>query len=234
MFVLRTYHLEMSPPKRHFYRRFISVSALWFLSQPISIVVALSMDEWIRHKNATVVLYTVSHSLIALVLYVLRPARAASYFTMTAYADELDGLVSGAGARRDSVAGTYGHGQPVRDDGYGRQHDEHDFEGGGVGARSGGATGAWRDNPPASRYRDDAPHVELHTRPYREEPPHVPTPEPADLRPEPVEADLLGGAVGAPPSAAGTNSNGESRRGFDEPRRPAPKSTVAEEQDGML
>mmetsp|Transcript_41998 Transcript_41998/g.97423 ORF Transcript_41998/g.97423 Transcript_41998/m.97423 type:complete len:490 (+) Transcript_41998:96-1565(+) len=96
-FVMITYKLEMSPAKRQFYRRFNSAAALWFLAQPIAIILALSMDEWVRHKNATAVLYFVTHSILAVVLVVLRPARAQNYFTMTALEGELDGLVNRAG-----------------------------------------------------------------------------------------------------------------------------------------
>ncbi len=56
-----------------------------------------TQTQWVRHKNATAVLYFVTHSILAVVLVVLRPARAQNYFTMTALEGELDGLVNRAG-----------------------------------------------------------------------------------------------------------------------------------------
>lgn len=220
-FVLRTYNLEMSPPKRAFYRNFVGVSVLWFLTQPIAIVLALCMDELLRHKNATLILHAISHGLLALILRVLRPAKAAGTFAMTAYADELDGLVIGAsrppnGPSRSGAAGWAA-------DGYGQQVDEPE-----AGRGKGGPAGAWREERPAARYRDDEPshHVEMQARRYeREESPRAATPEPVRPRPQAAVADLLGGGAHQPGPAAGPVARqAEGGRA----------GAVAEEQDGML
>jgi len=100
LFFLRTYDMEMTPAKRHFYRRFMVCALLWFLALPISIFISLCMSEWMRHRHAMEVMYWLTHLVLAIFLYTLRPKRAKGYFTITAYRDELDGLVGARGPPR--------------------------------------------------------------------------------------------------------------------------------------
>jgi hypothetical protein len=232
-FVLRTYRAPMSVAQLEFYKRFMSFSVLWFLAQPLAILAALSLDEWLRHKNAVLILYVVTHGLLAVLLFTLRPVRAKSYFKMTAYEDELDGLVAGgnrgAESRDRSTAHEERFSRPTAAAAarYRDADDDVAQYGGGV------AAGAFRND----RVGDELEMSERYRAESHDGGPSTPEPQPRPA-PKPLpQGELMTGFAPPPPAgptaaAAAAVPPGAAARSGPAPHPEPPRPD--DEENGML
>lgn len=101
-YALRSRAHEAVESKRAFYARLLLFAAAWFGTLPASTLIALCGRPWARRFNALGTLYLLTHLLLTLAVYALRPRQAKALFMLTRQSAELDGLLpdSAPGRRR--------------------------------------------------------------------------------------------------------------------------------------
>lgn len=95
LFFHDTYRREPSVEKLAFFRKAIASCGVWFMQMPLTCIIAWSTNKWTRHRVATAWMAAINTLTLAFLLYSFQPARAKSYFTISAMPDELDGLTGG-------------------------------------------------------------------------------------------------------------------------------------------
>jgi hypothetical protein len=97
LFFYDTTRREPAVEKQAFFRKAIAACAAWFLQLPIACFIALCANKWVRHHVATTWLTLINTATLAFLLWCFMPARARSYFTISATGAELDRLTVGDG-----------------------------------------------------------------------------------------------------------------------------------------